>query len=57
MNESEAGYAPPNGGLLEEGDEEMEEDWEVAALTWGGIAVGGLGVGSSGVFGAEVRGR
>jgi hypothetical protein len=35
----------------------MEEDWEVAALAWGSIAVGGLGLGSSAVLGAEVEGR
>jgi hypothetical protein len=56
-NEGDAAYEPPSGRLLEEGDENVEEDWEVAALAWGGIAVGGLGVGSPGVYGAEVSGR
>jgi hypothetical protein len=43
--------------MPEEGDEGQEEDWESAALAWGGIVAGGLGVGSSGVYGGEVRAR
>lgn len=36
-----------------EGDEDAEEDWEIAALVWGMISTLGLGAGSAGVFGAE----
>lgn len=42
---------------MEEGDEEVDEDWESAALAWGGISVGGLGFGGAGVYGGEVKAR
>jgi hypothetical protein len=47
----------PTAVVHEEGDEDEDEDWEAAALTWGLIAVAGLGTGSSGVFGAETTAR
>ncbi|CAG8974374.1 hypothetical protein HYALB_00010625 [Hymenoscyphus albidus] len=50
-------YQPDETGPVAEGDEEVEEDWESAALAWGGIAIGGLGFGSAGAYGGEVRAR
>ena len=47
----------PTEGVLEEGDEDAEEDWEAGALAWGLISAGGLGVGSAAVYGAEVLAR
>ncbi|KAF7897019.1 hypothetical protein EAF00_005247 [Botryotinia globosa] len=42
---------------LAEGDYDEDEDWEIAALTWGVLSATGLGVGSAGVYGAEMTAR
>jgi len=55
--DDDASYVPNEGSHLEEGDEEVEEDWEAAALAWGLISAGGLSVGSAAVYGAEVLAR
>jgi hypothetical protein len=54
--ETDSAYVPSEI-VREEGDEDEEEDWEAAALTWGLIALSGLGAGSAGVFGAENTAR
>lgn len=53
----DAAYVPDEDNIVEEGDEDVEEDWESAALAWGLITAGGLGMGSAGVYGAEVTAR
>lgn len=55
--EDDAAYKPVEGNQLEEGDEDVEEDWESAAMAWGTIIVGGLGKGSAGIFGADMKAR
>lgn len=50
-------YQPAGVDQSEEGDEDVEEDWESAAVAWGTIVMGGLGTGSAGVFGAEMKAR
>ncbi|CZT51415.1 uncharacterized protein RSE6_12558 [Rhynchosporium secalis] len=45
-------YAPSVDERLEEGDEDAEEDFEIAAFVWGLLSVAGLGTGSSAVYGA-----
>jgi len=40
-----------------EGDEDEDEEWEIGALAWGLITVGGLGAGSASVLGGEVLNR
>ncbi|CZR54521.1 uncharacterized protein PAC_04405 [Phialocephala subalpina] len=57
VDEDDANYEPTESEKSEEGDEDVEEDWEIGALAWGLLSVGGLGVGSAGVLGAEVVGR
>ena len=47
----------PSEAVHREGDEEVEDDWEIAALTWGMISVLGLGTSSAGIFGAETVAR
>ncbi|TAQ85169.1 hypothetical protein B7494_g6508 [Chlorociboria aeruginascens] len=47
----------PIGAQLQEGDEDVEDDWEIGALAWGAITTGGLGNGSAGIFAAEVLAR
>ena len=56
-NDDDAAYQPAEGDQLEEGDEDVEEDWESAAMAWGTIITGGLGKGSAGIFGAEMKAR
>ncbi|KUJ12736.1 uncharacterized protein LY89DRAFT_699399 [Mollisia scopiformis] len=56
VDEDDAAYEPTESDPLE-GDEETGEDWEMGALTWGLLSVGGLGVGTAAVYGAEVVGR
>lgn len=46
-------YHPPGDELINEGDEETETDFEIGALAWGILSVGGLGTGGAAVFGAE----
>jgi len=46
-----------DGEAENEGDEELEENWEIGALAWGIITATGLGAGSASVFGAEVVAR
>ncbi|KAG9232748.1 hypothetical protein BJ875DRAFT_442874 [Amylocarpus encephaloides] len=53
----DSSYQPTKSSPFPEGDKDVEEDWDSAALTWGGLAVGGLGVAGAGVYGAEVRAR
>ncbi|XMA08300.1 hypothetical protein WAI453_001091 [Rhynchosporium graminicola] len=50
-------YAPSVDERLEEGDEDAEEDFEIAAFVWGLLSVAGLGTGSSAVYGAETISR
>jgi len=50
-------YQPTESEEIEEGDEDVEEDWETGALAWGLITVGGLGKGSAGIYGAEIIAR
>ncbi len=47
----------PSEPVMEVGDEDEDEDWEVGALAWGLVAVTGLGSASSGVFGAETTAK
>lgn len=56
VDEDDASYEPTESEQLE-GDEDAKEDWEIGALAWGVLSVGGLGVGSTSVYGAEVIGR
>ncbi|TVY38664.1 hypothetical protein LSUB1_G003725 [Lachnellula subtilissima] len=56
-NHADATYKPAGGDQLEEGDENVEEDWESAAMAWGMIIAGGLGTGSAGIFGADMKAR
>jgi len=56
-NDDDSTYKPVEGDQLEEGDEDVEEDWESAAMAWGTIITGGLGKGSAGIFGAEIKSR
>ncbi|KAM3065687.1 hypothetical protein ACMFMG_011393 [Clarireedia jacksonii] len=57
-SEDTAAYTPPsNFNEFTEGDEDEDEDWEMAALTWGVISSVGLGAGSAGVYGAEMTAR
>lgn len=44
-------YQPLEQDVVE-GNEDAEEDSEIAALAWGLITTGGLGVGSTAVYGA-----
>ncbi|RAL63382.1 hypothetical protein DID88_003806 [Monilinia fructigena] len=44
-------------GTTPERDQDEDEDWEVAALTWGVVSAAGLGVGSASVYGAEITAR
>ena len=53
----DASYEPTESEQMEEGDEDVEEDWEAGALAWGLITTGGLGTGSAGVYGAEIMAR
>jgi hypothetical protein len=55
--ETDSSYTPSDSGRLDEGDEEMDDNWEVGAWAWGILAAAGLGVGTAGVFGAEVVAR
>ncbi|TVY44634.1 hypothetical protein LOCC1_G003981 [Lachnellula occidentalis] len=57
VNDNDAAYKPAGGVQLEEGDEDVEEDWESAAMAWGTIITGGLGTGSAGIFGADMKAR
>lgn len=50
-------YEPSESDQLEEGDEDAEEDAEMAAFAWGLITAGGLGTGSAAVYGAEILAR
>lgn len=50
-------YEPPGGDVVDEGDENADEDVEIAALAWGLITAGGLGGGSAAVYGAETLSR
>ncbi|KAB8302218.1 hypothetical protein EYC80_005663 [Monilinia laxa] len=58
-SQQDAAYAPKVGanGTIPEGDQDEDEDWEVAALTWGVVSAAGLGVGSAGVYDAEITAR
>ncbi|KAG4028268.1 hypothetical protein MFRU_023g01030 [Monilinia fructicola] len=58
-SQQDAAYAPKLGaiGTAPEGDQDGDEDWEVAALTWGVVSAAGLGVGSASVYGAEITAR
>lgn len=56
-NGDDESYQPTETDQLEEGDEDAEEDWDVGALAWGLITVGGLGAGSAAVYGAETMSR
>lgn len=53
----DASYQPTESDQMEEGDENVEDDWEAGALAWGLITVGGLGMGSAAIYGAEVVAR
>jgi hypothetical protein len=53
----DASYQPIEGDQMEEGDEDVKEDWEAGALAWGLITTGGLGKGSAGIYGAEIMAR
>ena len=55
--EDDASYQPTESDNVEEGDENAEEDMEMAALAWGLITAGGLGTGSAGIYGAEILAR
>ncbi|KAE9379011.1 hypothetical protein N431DRAFT_396960 [Stipitochalara longipes BDJ] len=50
-------YRPDESDEMEEGDENVDEDWEAGALAWGLITAGGLGMGSASIYGAEVVAR
>ena len=56
-NHADATYKPAGGDQLEEGDEDVQEDWESATMAWGMIITGGLGAGSAGIFGADMKAR
>lgn len=55
--DGDSAYSPSEASHVEEGDEEVEDNWEVAAWAWGIITSAGLGVGSPAVLGADVVGR
>ena len=50
-------YSPSDDERFAEGDENTEEQLEIAALAWGLLSVGGLGMGSAAVHGAESTSR
>ena len=54
---NDAAYKPDESDEVEEGDENVDEDWEAGALAWGLITAGGLGMGSASIYGAEVVAR
>lgn len=56
-NDADSAYIPSEADHIEEGDEEADDNWEVAAWVWGVITAAGLGVGSAGVYGAEAVAR
>jgi hypothetical protein len=55
--EADSTYAPSEEDRFNEGDEGVEDNWEVGACTWGILTTTGLGVVSAGVFGAEIVAR
>jgi len=59
QKEEEAPYtpSPEEDEDIVEGDEDEGEEWEIGALAWGLVTVGGLGAGSASVFGGEVLNR
>ncbi|KAI9645834.1 hypothetical protein NHQ30_005269 [Ciborinia camelliae] len=57
-SQQDAAYVPTRANVnATEGDQDEDEDWEIAALTWGVISAAGLGVGSAGVYGADMTAR